>query len=96
MAAILGGGWGSIKDFTRTPWCGLWRHHPNLPKVVYAGTDKGLYRSDDVGVHWNQVDSALSNYTVWALAIDAQDPNIMYAGTGHANPGSYFPNYRRR
>ena len=64
--------------------------HPKLPQVVYAGTDKGLYRSDDVGEHWALVDSALSDYTVWALAIDAEEPDRMYAGTGTPTPATIF------
>ena len=63
---------------------------PNQPQVVFAGTDKGLYRSDDVGEHWGLVDSALSDYTVWALAIDQEDPDRMYAGTGTPSPAAIF------
>ena len=64
--------------------------HPNQPQVIYAGTDKGLYRSDDVGEHWGLIDSALSDYTVWALAIDQEDPDRMYAGTGTPTPAAIF------
>ena len=64
--------------------------HPNRPNVVYTGTDKGLYKSDDVGQSWELIDSALSEYTVWALAIDAQNPDLMYAGTGTPTPAGFF------
>ena len=35
-------------------------HHPKRPEIVYAGTDKGLYCSDDAGASWKQQASALS------------------------------------
>ena len=69
---------------------------PNRPQVVFAGTDKGLYRSDDVGEHWGLVDSALNDYTVWALAIDPRGTRSNVRRYGHANPGRHFPDYRRR
>ena len=65
-------------------------HHPSQARVIFAGTDKGLYRSDDVGSSWKPIDSPLSDYTVWALAIDPEDPNRMYAGTGTPSPAAIF------
>ena len=64
--------------------------HPSRPEVIFAGTDKGLLRSDDVGEHWGLVDSDLSNYTVWSLAVDADEPDQMYAGTGTPTPAAIF------
>jgi photosystem II stability/assembly factor-like uncharacterized protein len=32
-------------------------HHPKRPEIVYAGTDKGLYCSDDAGASWKQQES---------------------------------------
>ena len=63
---------------------------PNQSQVVFAGTDKGLYRSEDAGGNWELVESALSDYCVWALAVDPQDPQTMYAGTGTPNPAAMF------
>ena len=63
---------------------------PDKPELVFAGTDKGLYRSDDAGQTWQLVDSPLSSYQVWALAIDQADPNIMFAGTGTPTPAALF------
>ena len=57
-------------------------HHPKRPEIVYAGTDKGLYCSDDAGASWQQQASALSPFAVWAIAIDPRNPKMMFAGTG--------------
>ena len=63
---------------------------PRHPEVLFGGTDKGLYRSEDGGQSWRQVDSALSNYCVWALAVDPETPQVMYAGTGTPTPATLF------
>jgi photosystem II stability/assembly factor-like uncharacterized protein len=63
---------------------------PRRPEVVYAGTDKGLYRSDDAGEKWRLNDAPLSEYAVWALAIDPAEPQVMYAGTGTPTPSKVF------
>ena len=64
--------------------------HPSRPQVVFAGTDKGLCRSDDAGAHWGIVDSPLSNYSVWVLSVDPVEPDIMYVGTGTPTPAAIF------
>lgn len=55
---------------------------PRRPETVYAGTDLGLYKSEDAGHDWKLVDSPLSKYHVWALASAPGDPDVMFAGTG--------------
>ena len=62
--------------------------NPLRPETVFSGTDKGLYRSEDGGETWRMVDSPLSSYCVWALAMDPQEPNIMFAGTGTPTPAT--------
>lgn len=57
-------------------------HHPRRAEIVYAGTDKGLYCSDNAGATWKQVESPLNPFAVWTLAIDPLNPEIMFAGTG--------------
>ncbi len=63
---------------------------PRRPEITYAGSDKGLYRSNDAGETWRQIDSPLSRYTLWALAIDPQEPDVMFAGTGTPTPPGLF------
>jgi photosystem II stability/assembly factor-like uncharacterized protein len=64
--------------------------HPHQPNILFAGTEKGLYRSDDAGANWQFVDSALNPYYVWALAIDPVDPDVVFAGTGTPTPAMLF------
>jgi len=64
--------------------------NPRRPEVVFAGTDKGLYRSEDAGQSWRLVDSPLSSYCVWALAVDPVEPQTMFAGTGTPTPATLF------
>lgn len=47
---------------------------PNDPKIVFAGTDKGLFQSADGGLSWNQL-SQYKGVTVLALAFD-NDGNL--------------------
>jgi photosystem II stability/assembly factor-like uncharacterized protein len=63
---------------------------PTSPEIVFAGTDKGLFRSGDAGKTWHQVDSPMNDYSVWALAADPGDPNLMFAGTGTPTPAALF------
>ena len=58
--------------------------------VVHAGTDLGLYRSEDGGVHWRLEDTPMNGLVVWALAIDPTDPDIMFAGTGTPSRSGVF------
>jgi photosystem II stability/assembly factor-like uncharacterized protein len=64
--------------------------NPRQPEIVHAGTDKGLYRSEDAGRSWQLVESPLSRYCVWALAVDTSEPDIIYAGTGTPTPAAIF------
>ena len=63
---------------------------PDQPETVFAGTDRGLLRSDNAGQDWRLVDSPLSDYCVWSLAIDPVEPDVMFAGTGTPSPAGIF------
>ncbi len=54
--------------------------HPDNPAVVYAGTQLGVYRSDDRGDHWEALESPRDGMDVWSLAFHPSDPDIIYAG----------------
>ena len=52
--------------------------HPENPKTIFAGTQQGVYRSDDQGDHWEALDSHKGD--VWSMAFHPHDTNVMYAG----------------
>ena len=65
-------------------------NHPDRPGIVFAGTDKGLYRSEDAGQMWQLVDTPMSGSSVWAVTIDNADSKLMFAGTGTPDPCGVF------
>jgi photosystem II stability/assembly factor-like uncharacterized protein len=60
------------------------------PEVIYAGTDLGLYRSEDAGGHWALLDTPMSGSTVWNVAIDPVEPEVMFAGVGTPSTPGIF------
>lgn len=64
---------------------------PENPNVLYAGTWYGMYKTVDQGLNWFPINDGLEIPTilfpepepvdVLALAMDPNDPNILYAGT---------------
>ena len=58
---------------------------PSDPKILVAGTLKGVYRSTDGGEHWKLISPEGSQelHEVESIAIDPVDPQIIYAGTWH-------------
>ena len=54
--------------------------HPQNPAIVYAGTHRGPYRSDDRGEHWTALEAPPQGTDVWSLAFHPHDANIIYAG----------------
>jgi len=61
---------------------------PSDPRVLFAGTLSGVFRSTDAGAAWTQI-SPLSEplsreiHEVESLAVDPANPDIVYAGTWH-------------
>ena len=63
---------------------------PLRPEIVYAGTNLGLYRSDNGGLRWQLMDTPMTGSWVWSLTVDPEDTKIIYAGTGTPSaPGVY-------
>ena len=55
-----------------------WSIAPLPPLTIYAGTNNGLFKSADGGEHWFSLELSVP---VTALAIDPQNPGILYVGT---------------
>jgi photosystem II stability/assembly factor-like uncharacterized protein len=64
--------------------------HPRHPQLVYAGTDMGIYQSDDGGAKWSLLDSPMKGSMVWSIAIDPVEPSVMFAGTGTPSQPGIF------
>ncbi len=54
---------------------------PLSPATLYAGTDGGVFKSQDGGISWGAVNNGLTGFTVYALAVDPVATGTLYAGT---------------
>jgi len=61
---------------------------PGEPFLFYMGTTGGgVFRSDDAGESWvNISDRQLAVGSIGAIAVAPSDPNVLYVGTGSAEP----------
>jgi photosystem II stability/assembly factor-like uncharacterized protein len=59
--------------------------HPDDSETVYLGAVEfgEIHKSTDGGATWTNLDAAIDYPGVSTLAIDPNDPNTIYAGTGH-------------
>jgi photosystem II stability/assembly factor-like uncharacterized protein len=55
--------------------------HPNNQRILFLGSEQGLFRSDDGADNWQRVDSPLNGLQIWSLLILPADPNVILAGT---------------
>ena len=55
------------------------------PRVLYAGTLEGIFRSGDGGATWNEISPHGSReiHEIESLAVDPKNAEIVYAGTWH-------------
>jgi photosystem II stability/assembly factor-like uncharacterized protein len=64
--------------------------NPLTPTIMYAATfGGGVQKSTDLGENWSPVNTGVANANIYALAIDPNQPNTLYAG---ANPFYASPN----
>ena len=61
--------------------------NPRQRNILFAGTERGLYRSEDRGANWQYIDSALNPHYIWAIGIDPENPDNMFVGNRHADAG---------
>ena len=55
--------------------------HPQQQRTLLAGTDDGVYVSEDGGQHFERLDSPMNALHVWKVVFDPTDPQIIFAGT---------------
>jgi photosystem II stability/assembly factor-like uncharacterized protein len=55
--------------------------HPSDPHCIFAGGDTGLFLSRNSGARWERLSANETLPTIWSLAIDPVDPQILFAGT---------------
>ena len=79
-----GSSWESVKDMEGQSIRAL-AQAPSNSKVFIAGTLKGVFRSEDGGLHWSQMSPSGSTelHEVESIAIDPVDAKTVYAGTWH-------------
>jgi photosystem II stability/assembly factor-like uncharacterized protein len=64
--------------------------HPSNPSTMYIGAASGgIFKTTDNGLVWDNIFTDAPVISIGALAIDPNDQNILYAGTGEANASSY-------
>jgi photosystem II stability/assembly factor-like uncharacterized protein len=54
--------------------------HPRHPEVMFVGTQRGVYRSQDRGDHWQRMDLP-EGRVVWSLQFHPHEPQSMFLGT---------------
>lgn len=59
---------------------------PSAPRIVYAGTVEGVFKSTDAGGRWSHVGHGLPNGTVRTLAVHPRNPAVVYAGFSDRHP----------
>ncbi len=64
--------------------------HPDSPETIYLGAASGgVWKSVDNGANWEYKFNGVNLISIGDLAIDPNNENIIYAGTGEANASSY-------
>jgi photosystem II stability/assembly factor-like uncharacterized protein len=55
--------------------------YPQNPNWLLAGSEVGLYRSEDKGASWELVESPMDGRQIWSVAVHPTNPDIIFAGT---------------
>ncbi len=60
--------------------------HPSVPERLWVGAaGGGVWHSPDAGKSWQALWHDEPSLNIGTIALDPQDPDIMYCGTGEAN-----------
>src|SRR4051794_2952355 len=55
--------------------------HPDDARVLYLGTEQGLFRSDDGAEHWQRVGAPLDGLQIWSILLLPAAPEVILVGT---------------
>lgn len=55
--------------------------HPHNPKVIFLGSEQGLFRSTDGANQWSRVESPFDGWQVWCILLVPQRPDVLVVGT---------------
>ena len=55
--------------------------YPDNPHRILAGSDNGVYRSEDNGATWELLDSPMGGTQIWSMTVDPADPDVIFVGT---------------
>lgn len=59
--------------------------HPTDANILYtAGVSGGIWKSTDAGTTWQPLNDFMANMAVSTLAMDPNNANVLYAGTGNS------------
>ena len=62
---------------------------PSDENVVYVGAaDGGIFKTTDGGDSWIPIFDDIPTMSIGSLALDPENPNVVFAGTGEANPSA--------
>ena len=54
--------------------------YPNNPNRILAGSEHGIYRTEDCGATWEKMWSPMEGMPIWSIAIDPQNPDNIFVG----------------
>lgn len=57
--------------------------HRQIPRILYAAIDSGVFRSDTLGSSWYPIHNGLDTNAVTTLAVDPTFSNTVYVGTSN-------------
>ncbi|MCF8379540.1 MAG: T9SS type A sorting domain-containing protein [Bacteroidales bacterium] len=64
--------------------------HPDSPNTIYLGASTGgIWKSTNNGSSWEYSFNGVNFISIGDIAIDPNNENVIYAGTGEANSSSY-------